>query len=187
MNQRLVRVGTTQQKLLLLLSAGLALGLTRSPKTYWWILKQIPKELQRVDRQALERAINSLYKSHLLREKHNSDGTTTLILSENGRNRVLQFNINKMEIKKPKEWDGKWRVIMFDIPERLKRLRESLRFHFKEIGLIELQKSVLVYPYPCHKEIEFVLEFYNARKYVRFLLVEKIDNGLHLEKKFNLC
>ena len=75
---------------------------------------------------------------------------------------------------------------MFDIPEKLKRLRETLRFHFKEIGLIELQKSVLVSPYPCDKEIEFILEFYNARKYVRFILAENIDNKLHLMKKFNL-
>lgn len=75
---------------------------------------------------------------------------------------------------------------MFDIPEKLKRLRDSLRLHFQEIGLIELQKSVLVYPYPCNHEIEFILELYNARKYVRFVLVETIDNELHLKNKFNL-
>ncbi len=180
------RVGATQKKVLLLLSAGLALGLTPSPKKQWWILKQIPKEWKKVDRQTFERAINSLYTSHLVQEKENKDGTTTLVLSENGKQRVLRFNIDKLEIKKPTKWDEKWRIVMFDIPEKLKRLRETLRFHFKEIGLIELQKSVLVSPYPCDKEIEFILEFYNARKYVRFILAENIDNKLHLMKKFNL-
>jgi DNA-binding transcriptional regulator PaaX len=180
------RLGITQRKILLLLSAGLALGLTRSPKTHWWILKQIPKEWKKVDRQALERAINSLYISHLIQEKENKDGTTTLILSENGKQRALRFNLDNLEIKKPPKWDGKWRIVMFDIPEKLKRLRNSLRFHFKEIGLIELQKSVLVYPYPCNNEIEFILELYNARKHVRFVLAEKIDNELHLKKKFDL-
>ncbi len=180
------RIGNLKKKVLLLLCAGLALGLTRSPKTHWWILKQIPKEWEKVNRQALERAINSLYTSHLIEEKNNRDGTTTLILSENGKQRALRFNIDKLEIKKPEKWDRKWRIVMFDIPEKLKRLRDSLRLHFQEIGLIELQKSVLVYPYPCNHEIEFILELYNARKYVRFVLVETIDNELHLKNKFNL-
>ena len=186
MDSKTKRLGATQRKILLLLLAGLALGLTRSPKRHWWVLKQIPKEWQKVDRQALERAINTLYTSHLVEEKHHIDGTTTLILSENGKQRALRFNIDKMEIKKPTQWDRKWRIVMFDIPEKLKRLRDSLRLHFKEIGLIELQKSVFVSPYPCSKEIEFILEFYNARKHVRFVLAENIDNELHLKKKFNL-
>ncbi|OGI61066.1 hypothetical protein A2814_02305 [Candidatus Nomurabacteria bacterium RIFCSPHIGHO2_01_FULL_38_19] len=180
------RLGTTQRKILLLLLAGLALGLTRSPKKHWWILKQIPKEWRKENRQAIERAINSLYVSHLIKEKNYKDGTTTFILSENGKQRTLKFNIDKMEIKRPTQWDKKWRVVMFDIPEKLRQMRDSLRLHFKKIGLIELQKSVFVYPYPCSREIEFILEFYNARKHVRFVLAEKIDNQLHLMKKFDL-
>lgn len=186
MGNNVPRIGNVKKKILLLLCAGLALGLTKSPKKHWWILKQIPKEWQKVNRQALERAINSLYTSHLIQEKNNKDGTTTFILSESGKQKILRFNIDKLEIKKPAKWDSKWRLVMFDVPEKLKGLRDSLRLHFREIGLIELQKSVLVYPYPCSQEIEFILEFYNARKYVRFVLAEKIDNQLYLKKKFNL-
>src|SRR3989344_3834875 len=95
------RIGSLKRKILLLLLAGLALGLTRSPKKHWWILKQIPKEWEKENRQAMERAINSLYTSHLIKEKSNWDGTTTLILSKDGEQKALQFNIEKMEIKKP--------------------------------------------------------------------------------------
>ncbi len=180
------RIGNLKKKVLLLLYAGLALGLTRSPKQHRWILEQIPREWEKLNRQALERAINSLYTSHLVEEKNNRDGTTTLTLSENGKQRALRFDIDNLEIKKPPKWDGKWRIVMFDIPEKLKKLRDSLRIHFQQIGLIELQKSVLVYPYPCNSQIEFILELYNARKHVRFILAERIDNELHLKKKFNL-
>jgi len=186
MGHDMPRMGNVKKKVLILLLAGLALGLTRSPKKHFWILKQIPKELEKENRQALRRAINSLYASHLVKEKNNKDGTTTFVLSENGKQKALRFNIDKLKIKKPLDWDKKWRVVMFDIPEKLRRLRDSLRLHFKEMGLIELQKSVFVYPYPCSKEIEFILEFYNARKHVRFILAERIDNQLHLRKKFNL-
>src|SRR3989338_7911288 len=180
------RMGTLKKKLLLLLLSGIALGLTKSGKKQMFILKQIPKEWEKINRQALQRAINSLYISHLVHEKHHQDGTTTLMLSEDGKQKALRFNIDKIEIKKPVHWDKKWRIVMFDIPEKLRRLRDSLRLHFREIGLIELQKSVFVYPYPCDNEIEFILEFYNARKHVRFVLAERIDNQLHLMKKFNL-
>src|SRR3989344_3500269 len=129
MEQTTKRLGTTQRKILLLLEAGLALGLTQSPKQHRWILEQIPREWEKLNRQALERAINSLYTSHLVEEKNNKDGTTTLVLSENGKQRALRFNIDKLEIKKPQKWDGKWRIVMFDIPEKLKRLRDSLGLH----------------------------------------------------------
>jgi len=180
------RIGNMKKKILLLLLAGVALGLSRSYKKQKWILKQIPKEWEKGNKQALQRAINSLYTSHLVHEKYNKDGTTTFVLSESGKQKALRFDIDNIKIKRPVQWDKKWRIVMFDVPEKLKRLRDSLRLHFKEIGLIEFQKSVFVYPYPCSKEIEFILEFYNARKHVRFILAEKVDNELHLRKKFNL-
>ena len=166
--------------------AGLALGLTRSPKQHFRILKDIPKEWRKINQQALSRAISALYTSKLIDEKDNRDGTVTLVLNEDGKKRALRFDLDNIEIKKPLTWDCKWRIVMFDIPERMKKLRDSLRFHFKEMGLIEFQKSVFVYPYPCEKEIEFILEFYNARRYVRFILAESLDNELHLKKKFDL-
>jgi len=180
------RTGNLKKKVLLLLSAGLALGLTKSPRKQFWILKQIPKELEKLNRQTLQRSIDSLYKSHLIEEKQHKDGTTTLILSKDGKQEALKFNLDKIEIKKPTKWDGKWRIIMFDIPEKSRRLRDSLRFHFQKIGLREFQKSVFIHPFSCEKEIEFILELYNARKYVRFVLAEEIDNELHIKNKFNL-
>ena len=180
------RIGNLKKKVLLLLCAGLALGLTRSPKTHWWILKQIPKEWEKVNRQALERAINSLYTSHLIEEKNNRDGTTTLILSENGKQRALRFNIDKLEIKKPEKWDRKWRMVLFDIPEKRTEGRNALRRKLQEIGFHEFQKSALVFPFPCKDEVEFVVEFFSLRPYVRFIVAEHIDNELHLKKIFHL-
>src|SRR3989344_3124525 len=180
------RMGLVKKKVLVLLLAGVALGLTRSGKKQLWILQQIPKEFKKIERRALNRAINSLYTSHLITERENRDGTTTLILNENGKKKALIFNIDELKIKKPVRWDGRWRIVMFDIPEKIRRLRDSLRLHFQELGFAELQKSVFVHPYSCNKEIEFLVELYNARKYVRFILADEIDNELHLKEKFHL-
>ncbi len=181
------RIGTLKKKIIVLLQAGLALGLSHSHKKQTWVWQQIPKELEKINKQALRRAISSLYISHLVEEKNHENGSIIFILSKNGKQKALKFNIEKIKIKKVSKWDKKWRIAMFDIPEKLKKVREAVRFHFKQIGLIEFQKSVFISPYPCHGEIEFILEYYNARKYIRFLIAEEIDNELHFMKKFNLC
>jgi len=89
MRKNFKKVGTIQKKVLLLLTAGLALGLTHSPKQYFRILKSIPKEWHEINRQALWRAIRSLYKSKLVEEKYNKDGTVTLVLNEQGKKKAF--------------------------------------------------------------------------------------------------
>lgn len=179
------RIGSLKKKIILLLWAGLALGLSHSPRQHFRILSKIPEEWKKIDRQALERAIKSLYESHLIETR--SDGERmTLILNEQGKKLALSFDIENMKIVNPNKWDYKWRIVLFDIPEKMRRLRDSLRLHFNELGFMELQKSVFIHPYPCEKEIEFLVEFYNARKYVRFILADQVDNELHFKKKFNL-
>ncbi len=180
------KLGSNQQKILLLLYAGLALGLSGSPRRYFRILKMTGKEWQRIDRYALHRSIKKLYQSKLIEEKTNKDGTIRLVLSVGGKHKALSFKIDKMNICKPKTWDRKWRVVIFDVPEHLKKLRDALREHLNQFGFLYLQKSVFVHPFPCSDQMEFLIEFYQARPYVRQLLVEKIDNELHLKKKFDL-
>lgn len=40
------------------------------------------------------------------------------------------------------DWDGKWRIIIFDIPEKNRQIRNLLRYRLKEWGFIKWQKSV---------------------------------------------
>lgn len=186
MNKQKVKVSTLQKKILLLLLGGLALGLSYSPRQYFRILKEIGKGWQEINRSALNRAIRSLYKSKLVKTKSSRDGTLTLILSENGKTKALSYNLEKIKIRRPEKWDGYWRIVMFDVPEKLKKVREALRYHLKRFGFHEFQKSVFISPFPCQKEIEYLTEFYNARRFVRFMEVRKIDNELDLEKRFDL-
>lgn len=51
------------------------------------------------------------------------------------------------------KWDGKWRVILFDIPQEMSRQRVALRRKLRWLGLSPLQKSVFVFPYPCAEEV----------------------------------
>ena len=178
--------GALQKKVLLLLFAGLALGLTRNPKQYFRIVREVAKEWKNIDRNSLNRAIQSLYKSKLVSTKDNRDGTLTLVLSKDGERLALTYDIENMEIKSPARWDGKWRIVMFDVPEKFKKVRDTLRMHFKNMGFYEFQKSVFVHPYPCAKEITYLMEFYQARKYIRFIVATDIDNAIEIKQHFKL-
>ena len=178
--------GEVQRKILLLLLGGLALGLSGSPKTYFQILKAIGKEWQEINKQSLKRAIKNLYKSKLITEKQNPDGTITIVLTSEGKKKALTYDLDKMRIKKPAKWDKKWRIVLFDIPNKKKKIRDILRFHLKKLGFYELQESVFVYPYDCKDEIDYLIEFYDIRKFVRFVIADSIDTELHLKSHFNL-
>jgi hypothetical protein len=177
--------GPIQKKVLLLLFAGFALGMTRSVRGQFQIVKSVRKEWQSIDTRALSRAIHSLYASQLIDKRRNKDGTTTFVLSKDGKRLVLMYNIDEIKVKKH-DWDGVWRIVIFDIPEKLKKARDSLRYHLKKLGFIELQRSVFIIPYKCREETEYVVEFYNIRRFVRYIEARHLDNELDLKRKFNL-
>ena len=91
-----------------------------------------------------------------------------------------------MKIEKPKIWDGKWRIVIFDIPKHKKRARDALREKLKELGFYPFQKSVWVFPYPCEKEIQFLVELFDIWPYVNLIVAENISNDIKLRKHFKL-
>ncbi|MDO8728964.1 MAG: CRISPR-associated endonuclease Cas2 [bacterium] len=179
------RTGQIQKKVILLLWAGLGLAMVRSPKAYFRIIKGTRKEWGMINKRALETAINSLYNSKLVSEKSNEDGTTTLILSAEGKHLALTYDLDNLVIPRH-PWDKKWRIVIFDIPEKKKGVREVLRYNLKRLGFKELQHSVFILPFECRKEIEYLIEFHNLRRFIRYIEAQHIDNELDLKHKFKL-
>ena len=151
------RFGPIQKKVLLLLLGGLALSCARSPKKQWQIIKGVHESWDGINKQAAERAIAALYESKLLEATENADGTTTLILSENGRKRALTYRIRYAKIKAVGPWDKKWRVILYDIPEDERESRDAFRDHLTELGVRKLQHSAGIHPFDCKNEVDFFI------------------------------
>ena len=180
------RIGPIAQKVLVLLLGGFSLSLTTNPKYVFKILGNIAKDWKEIDRRALHRAIKNLYKSRLIDAKDNEDGTTSIVLSVNGKKKALVYHIDTIKIPKMKRWDKQWRIVMFDIPERFKKARDALALTLKRMDFYRLQKSVFVHPFECGDEIDFVIEFWNVRPYVRTILASHIDNEVHIKSKFKI-
>jgi len=180
------KIGHVGQAILLLLAAGISLSASRTVGQQFKIIGELRDEFKKLRRQSLERAIEALYDSKLISEKRDESGTMTLVLSDKGRKKALTYDIRNLRIAQPEDWDKKWRVVMFDIPEGEREARDALREHLLFMGFFEFQRSVLIYPYPCQDELDYLIEFYDIRKYVRTLLATNLDNEAHLLKFFKL-
>ena len=180
------KIGPVGRKILILLGAGLALGLTHRPDCYFRIIKSASREWQKNNQRSLREAVRKLYQSKLIDYRENDDGTVSLILNDEGKQRVLRYDLDNIEIKKPVKWDKLWRMVIFDIPEHLKKGRNALAVKLKQLGFYPMQKSVFIYPYECKNEIDFVIEIFNLKPYVRFIVAKETDVDLDLKRKFNL-
>ena len=82
---------SARQKILLLLLTGLTLGLTRSPRRYFKILKNIPRAWQEIDRRALYRAVREFKRERLVGLVEKKDGTLEMGLHESGKKAAFKY------------------------------------------------------------------------------------------------
>ena len=109
-----------------------------------------------------------------------------MTLTEKGKVAINRFNPDKLSIPTPARWDGKWRVVMYDVPESKKVARDAIRFKIKGVGFKEWQKSVFIHPYPGREQVDFVTELFNLRPYVRQAELINPTNEAELKIHFQL-
>ena len=179
-----VHVGSTQRKLLLILQAGVALSFAGTLGKQWRILREVGGELEKIEKQRVKRAIEALYASRLIDAKRNPDGTSTLILNEGGKERALTYHVHRMKIRRPAKWDSAWRLVSFDIPEHMREARNAIRGHLLRLGFYEMHQSFFIFAFPCQDELDYLIELYDLRKYVRCITATNIDVDDELRKFF---
>ncbi len=108
-------------------------------------------------------------------------------LTAEGKKKANYYQINDLLIKKPKRWDKKWRVVIFDIVELKRSRREAFRGKLKELGFYQIQRSVWVYPFECRDEINLLRDFFGFNKSdIRLIIAEKVEDDENLKKIFKL-
>ena len=130
-------------------------------------------------------AIERMKQKKLVRIYH-KDGADVVEITELGKKKVLSYDLENIKINRPKKWDGYWRVVIFDVPEKNKKARRALNFKLNNMEFFPLQKSVFVCPFECKDEIDFVTEFFGIKKYVRFVLAKNIENDEFIRSYYNL-
>ncbi|MBZ1345039.1 MAG: hypothetical protein KY055_00090 [Candidatus Nealsonbacteria bacterium] len=108
-------------------------------------------------------------------------------LTKEGKKLAGWMQIDALRIKRPKRWDGKWRLVIFDISQVKKFYREVFRGKLKELGFYPLQKSVWLYPFDCRDEIELLRSFFGlSKREMRLIVCEDIGGDKGLREYFKI-
>lgn len=102
-----------------------------------------------------------------------------------GKKRLSEIELKQISIK-PQSWDGKWRIVTFDIPEEKNRKRHIFRRKLRELGFYHFQRSVFLLPYPCESEIKQIIEILDVENNVHLLTAESFVGDEELVKRYNL-
>jgi DNA-binding transcriptional regulator PaaX len=115
------------------------------------------------------------------------DGKQYARLTERGEE-ALAFEQQKMILAnaRPRKWDHRYRLVIFDVPEKRKNIREHLRFQMQEVGFLRVQDSAWLYPYDCEEFIALLKADLHIGKDVLYAVIEEIENDIWIRKHFGL-
>lgn len=132
----------------------------------------------------IETVVGRLARQGIVKKEDTPEGTI-IKLTEKGCEKVLLFKLDELKPKTEK-WDGKWRMVFFDIEELNRRQRDKLRVYIKKIGLKAMQESVYISPYDIDDEVKYIREILNIQHSVKLGLLEQIENESELKGWFGL-
>jgi len=139
------------------------------------------KEFNRRD---LGRIIKRLEKQEMI-SLSESDDKIKIEITDKGKRRLLEYDFENITLKAKKR-DGKWRLIIFDIPEDKKSVRDVFRRKLLQLGFIRVQDSVFASAFPCKGEIDFLCHFLEISDYITLVSLDRIERGEKLVfQKYN--
>lgn len=144
-------------------------------KEYWnW---------RELDKNRFHAALWRLEKQKYIK-RYGKNKKTIIKLTSVGKNQAVKYIFKNHEIKQPKIWDKKWHIVIFDIPEKKKVVRNIIRSHLKNWGFYQLQESVFIYPFSCQKEISALKYIYRLGNYLQYVIAETIETEINLVDHF---
>jgi len=123
-------------------------------------------------------------KKYITVETHN--GKEVLVLTEGGKKKYQQFSFEDFTLPKAKKWDKRFRFVMFDVPKGKYRARQLFAWKLTDLGFMQYQRSVYVYPHECKKEMEYLAGYLGLSKHVQYLLVGDFTDKEKMKRFFSL-
>jgi len=139
---------------------------------------------RKFNQKQIEEAFRELNRYKFIK-KQEYEGSVLVSLSEKGILRARSAKLRHLKFETEK-WDGKWRMVSFDIPEQCRKGRRALVYRLKSAEFYEMQKSLFLCPYDCQKEVMAIVKLFKLEKYVRFGILESFDNEENVNKLFKL-
>lgn len=166
------------------LFAATAIGLAVAAPNSVQLLRYVRKYVEdspKLDRRISQAMYRLMAKGLVVRDK---DGR--LALTAKGERLGATLDTDNRFLQKPLHWDGKWRIVIFDIWEKRRAARDRLRITLERNGFVKIQNSVWVYPYDCEELFAFLRTHLSLGQGILYIVAEEIENDAKLKKHFGL-
>ena len=97
---------------------------------------------------ALKRSLKGLYDAGLIEHHHSGQNDDYTRLTREGKKKAHSIKLDQGTTLVDPTWDGKWRIILLDIPESRKTERDGLRYLLKKAGFVCLKNAVWISKQP---------------------------------------
>lgn len=155
-------------------------------------IKEIIKTLKevknlKVEEEKIKKSLKSLERKEIVYLVEEADEVFVRLKDKNNLTVIKYSTKALLDFKrKEKNWNGKWFLVFFDIPETQRNKRDYLRNFLQKIGFYCYQKSVYIFPYECKKEIALIKKIVKGAKYMKYIVAEKIEDEEKIKTFFNL-
>lgn len=191
-NEKKFKPNELKQYILAALGIGVVLGgsifiTPNFPIVLGGILKVI-EEFKgiKIPKEKAKRVLKQLEKKKLIQIERKGEELFVTVKDKNNVS-ILKYSLREvLNLKKRKKWQGKWFLVVFDVPEEERIKRNYLRKFLKEIGFYPYNQSVYVFPYECEKEVGLIKKIVEGGKYANYIIAERLERESQLKTYFGL-
>jgi len=144
------------------------------------------KREEREQRKLLRLTLKRLSRRGLIATYARADGREVIALTQKGKQELARLELCGLRPPKKQKWDGKWRLVMFDVSEKRKYLRDRIRAILRQAGFQRLQDSAWIYPFECEEIIETVRTGLRLREDAIYLTCERFPGDKKILAAFSL-
>lgn len=175
----------------LLVAGGIALALSAAP-TLVMALAGVGYAIKARDHarhRKLQHSFQYLVR-HGYAKREARKASVSFRLTPQGRKRIERYlDERKLLVQPPRpaHWDGRWRIILFDIPAAERTKRNAFRSLIRRLGAIMLQKSVWIYPFDCTEQISLLKNIFGfTGRELRLLSADAIGDESEFRTHFRI-
>lgn len=176
--RKIIRLGETEKKVLMAIGLGILVASVLA-------IPNLPIALQPIFKlrgnKALQKMLENIKNKGLI-----NLGGEEMKLTAKGKKMLREIELSDLKLAKPKEWDGTWRLVAYDVPEKYKKSRDFFRYILEKNHFYQIQKSLWVHPYQCKEEIAAVAQNMHLLPYVIVMETEKLPNEQNMQDHFGL-
>ena len=176
--------GELAKKILLIAVAGGAIAAVMVLPGLGVIFKHFGADSAK-ERYRVKRTVKRLEEQGVIKHRI-KNGKEEFVVTKKGKTHLAELLVDDLFIRQPAKWDGRWRVLIYDIPNKKDLERRELNRVVSEIGMKSVQQSVFVSPYPCKAQIDAIARHYDLDKHLAYFEADYFEGANDLLNHFKL-